>query len=40
MTSREQTTQWSTYKGQAGDRKHNGEHIKDKQGTDNAMANL
>jgi hypothetical protein len=35
-----QTTQWSTYKGQAGDRQYNGQHIKDKQGTDNTMGNI
>ena len=35
-----QTSQWSTYKGQAGDREHNGQHIKDKQGTDNTMVNI
>ena len=32
--------QWSTYKGQVGDRQNNGQHIKDKQGTDNTTVNI
>ena len=33
------TAQWSTCKWPARDREHNDQHIKDKQGTYNAMVN-